>query len=67
MQNQNVVQHNTNTTLQMWELWRSACECIILADAASMFYPPWKKQKKSHTFLVVCVRPVDGWERLGVG
>lgn len=32
MQNQDVVQHNTNSTLQMWELRISACcECIILA------------------------------------
>lgn len=35
MQNQEVVQQNTTTILQMWELWRSASwECIAVEPAS---------------------------------
>lgn len=58
MQNQNVVQHNTNTTLQMWELWRSACcESIILAVMPMQpqcFTFPGKAKVATHFFVSVC-------------
>lgn len=58
MQNQEVVQHNTTTTLQMWELWRSACcECIILAPSCrcSLCFTFTGKKPHSHFFLSTCI------------
>ena len=66
--NQEVVQQNTTTTLQMWELWRSACcKCILaLSGRCSLCFTfngqKTKNQKPAYTFFSATCIPqwMDG-------